>query len=130
MEEGASLLFSHRICQDSLESYFGVLRRCAGSKATANRFILAHRALNICQHYKLFKTFNLTTSRFSPIKQKAFVKLQSLTSNFEFSTLSFTEMQALYLMSSGAVRRLLLKSYIFVHYVKMRFNIVLTFSNY
>ena len=109
MEEGAAVLFSHRICQDSLESYFGVLRRGAGPKASANKFILTHRSLNICQHYKLFKTFNLTTSRFSPIKQNYSQKLQKLTTTSEFKPLSFTEKQALYYMSGAAVRRLIMK---------------------
>ena len=84
------------------------MRQSAGFKATANEFILTHRSLNICQHYKLFNKFNLTTSKFSSIKHKSILKLQSFNSNFHFPTVSFTDKQALYFMSGVAIPRLLL----------------------
>lgn len=106
LDEGALVVYTHNFSQDSLESYFGLLRYYSGPKATAQRIILTQRALTISKIYNK----SLPTKRNF---RKSYSSCSKGSGNRAILVcpppLNTAEVQSLYFMTGSIAKRILNK---------------------
>ena len=113
---GADVVYTHVFSQDFLESYFSVLRRYAGPRATSHRVILTQRTLQLSNLF--------TGKRAVQIPQESlsfkFNRKPILCTNYHFEKflpdyldVSDSELQAIYYIAGSITKRILNSGYSF-----------------